>query len=131
GVWAIARPGDDITAFAPAFLRALRDSSEKVRAAVFWRFPRTRTRPSVHDDSIAARLVELIDSPIEGERDLALGLVGTFHPQGRLAVPRAMQIAESRDSAWSRGGALELLVRQQVPPVELMPLLLRLLDDPV
>lgn len=129
GVWAISRRGDDANEFAPAFLRALRDSSAEVRAAVFWQFPRTRSRPSVYDDSIAARLVELIDSPLASERDDALGLVGTFHPQGRLAVPRAMQIAESRVTVWIREAAIGLLVRQRVPPRELMPILLRLLDD--
>jgi len=131
GVWAIPRRSNDAAEVAPAFLRALRDSSEQVRMAAFWRFPRTRPRPSVYDDSIAARLIELIDSPLASDRDDALSLVGTFHPQGRLAVPRAMQIAESRgDSVWIREAAIRLLVRQ-VPPRELMPTLLRLLDDSV
>lgn len=129
GVWAISHRGDDASEFASAFLRALRDSSEEVRAAMFWQFPHSQSRPSVYDDSIGARLVELIDSPLARERDLALGLVGTFHPQGRLAVPRAMQIAESRDTVWIREAAIGLLVRQKVPPRELMPILLRLLGD--
>lgn len=129
GVWAISRWDDDLSEFAPLFLRALRDSSDKVRAAVFWRFPRNRSRASVYDDSIAARLVELIDSPLATERPQALRLIGTFHPQGRLAVPRAMQIAESRATVWIREAAIGLLVQQQLPPRELMPILLRLLDD--
>ncbi len=129
-VWAISQRRDNADEIAPAFLRALRDSSELVRANAFFRFPRTRSRPSVYDDSIAARLVEMIDSPVGGDRDEALRLVGTFHPQGRLAVPRAIEIAESpRDSVWIREAAIGLL-RRQVPPRELMPILLRLVDDP-